>query len=416
MGVDATGSIGDAMKVSPAALRAIEAGEFEEFSRATEMVFGEQPDDEAIASWRQRLELDRTLAAFDRERIVATTAAHTYRVTVPGGDIPMAGVTAVSVRPTHRRRGLLRALMARQLADLRREGEAVAGLWASEASIYGRFGYGPATWQAIVELDRTWSAQADPVPIQGRTELVEPADAVDAFGAVYEAARARRPGMISWSRADWLALLGRDPQPHREGIRHAVLFEDRGAALYRVKINWDQTVADGLVSVELLVASDPEAEAGLWRYLSELDLVSKVEALMRPADEPLALRLADPRRLRTSVADALWIRLVRVGEALESRTYGADGALVLEIRDPVLRGNDGRLKLAVDGGHAKATRTKATPDLTVHVGHLGAAFLGGTPLARWAQAGLVDEHTVGALERLDRMCWSPVAPWCALEF
>ena len=95
------------------------------------------------------------LAAVDEGRIVGGAGAFSFRTTVPGGAVvPSAGVTVVGVLPTHRRRGILRSMMRLQLDDAHERGEALATLFASEETIYGRYGYGRATLALELKISR----------------------------------------------------------------------------------------------------------------------------------------------------------------------------------------------------------------------------------------------------------------------
>src|SRR6185503_18593563 len=96
----------------------------------------------------------RALAAYDGDEPVALTGAYRFDLSIPGGELPCAGVTWVGVIPTHRRRGILRDLMRRELEDVHSWGEPIAALWASEAAIYGRFGYGHAAPNGQAKSDR----------------------------------------------------------------------------------------------------------------------------------------------------------------------------------------------------------------------------------------------------------------------
>src|SRR5688572_19925894 len=130
----------------------IGAGEVEAVLAALAAAFLEDLDEEEAALEAKVVEPERTLVARDGGRIVASAAAIARELTVPGGCVPCAAVTLVGVAPSHRRRGLATGMMRRQLADIHAAGEAVAVLWASEAAIYGRFGYGVATRKLELEL------------------------------------------------------------------------------------------------------------------------------------------------------------------------------------------------------------------------------------------------------------------------
>src|SRR3712207_8818896 len=81
-------------------------------------VFGEEPIDSFVDQPPALAELDRTLGLWDGDRVVATSGVYSRTLTVPGAVVPCAGVSWVTVSPTHRRRGVLTAIMRRQLTEL----------------------------------------------------------------------------------------------------------------------------------------------------------------------------------------------------------------------------------------------------------------------------------------------------------
>src|SRR4051794_17913737 len=154
-------------------LRPVTEDEFPAFARSVEAAFGSQPTDDDLPDFRSLTELDRTLAAFEGDRIIGNAGAFSLEVTVPGGaSLPMAGVTVVGVRSTHRRKGVLTAMMRAQLEDVRERGEPMAGLYASESVIYGRFGYGIASSQVQVVIETDRAEYRAPLP-DGRLDIVD---------------------------------------------------------------------------------------------------------------------------------------------------------------------------------------------------------------------------------------------------
>ena len=260
----------------------------------------------------------RALVWEDDGRIVATASAYSRDMSVPGGTLPCAAVTAVTVVPSHRRRGLLTGLMRRQLDDLREGGEAVAVLKASEGGIYGRFGYGPATYEAVLRArraDRGLLAGSGPdhgPPLR----IAPPAEALDVMRPLHEAERARRPGMLDRSGPWWDDRL-LDLENERAGAtaRRAVL-ADGGYALYSIASRDDPRGPQGEVRVRELVAETPEARARLWSFLLDQDLTATLVWPSAPVDEPLTLMLANPRGADLAPRTALWVRLVDLPRAL----------------------------------------------------------------------------------------------------
>ncbi len=421
-------------------IRPISDGEFRAFYAVLGHAFhATYPLDPELEHDRLILETDRTLAAFDGAEIVGTASALTFRMTLPGGAATVAGVTAVSVLPSYRRRGILSSLMRRQLADVRDRGEAIATLFASEAPIYGRYGYGIAT----AELDLTIRRGEGNLPATAvrpdrdgpgrppmRLRIAEPPDAVAELAAVFDAVLPDRPGMLARDGRWWDYLLW-DPEHRRSGSSplRCVIAEDdagpRGYALFSGKPEWDDHgIPSAVLNVRELIAVDPPAYTAVWNDLLSRDLVGEVRARVRPADEPLLYLLADRRRARPLLVDGLWVRLVSVPEALSQRSYACAADVVIEVTDELFAENGGRWRLRAPGPAAgdpapepaTCERTSAPADLALPVQALGAAYLGGTKLGALAGAGLVTEIRPGALAALSAaMSWDP-APWCPTGF
>ncbi len=409
-------------------IRPISDGEFPAFWTVLEHAFNAaHPAELEMEHDRPIFEFDRTLAAFDGAEIVGTTAVLTMPMTVPGGVLTVAGVTAVAVLPSHRRRGIMSSLMRRQLADIRDRGEAVAALFASEAGIYGRYGYGIASAELDLRIRRGEGLIAAPAAASAlRLRTAEPAACVPELGRVYDSVRSGRPGMPARDQRWWDNVLW-DPEHRRSGFSQlrCVIAEDgagpRGYALFAAKPDWDEHgLPSGKLEVRELMAADPLASAVIWNDLLSRDLVSQVRARTRPADEPLLYLLADRRRARPQLLDGLWIRLISVPEALSRRRYTCPVDVVVEVEDDVFAENAGRWRLRAPGPADPAAvtceRTSAPADLACPVRALGAAYLGGTGLGALAGAGLVTEVRPGSLAALSAaMSWHP-APWCPTVF
>lgn len=380
----------------------------------------------AHANLLARLEFDRTLAALDGDTIIGTAGVFSFQMRVPGAMAAVAGVSLVAVLPSHRRQGILSALMGRQLADVNERDEAVAVLFCSESGIYGRYGYGRASWQAAYRLQRGEGALAPGAPADPglRLRIAEPRSARAELAKVYDLALAERPGLYARTEPWWDRLL---TDLHSDGgssrpIRCLLAKDDsgpRGYAVFTSAERWDEDAGlpEGVLEVSEAIAADPAATAALWG-----NLLSEFHARMRPVDDPLLYLLADPRRVRSLVSDGLWIRLVDVGSALTQRHYACPVDVVIEVADELCPQNAGRWRLAAEPGAAPAgfratcERTTAPADVMLPVRALGAAYLGGTRLRAMAKAGLITEATPGSLAALSTaMSWEP-APWCPMTF
>ena len=361
----------------------------------------------------------RSLAVFDGGAMVATAGVYSRELTVPGGPVPVAAVTFVGVRPTHRRRGLLNRMMRRQLADVHAAGrEAIAALWASEGRIYGRFGYAVASRAAELRVHADGARLRTDPPLPPATD---PGGDREPLAAVYEAVRPERPGLLDRT-APWWDLRLHDPERNRARppgagpLTVAVQPDEDGApagyALYAVRTAWRQGRPDGEVLVRELVARTPEAHAALWRHLLGLDLTSRMTWELAPPDEPLGLMLDDFSAVRAELGTGLWVRLVDVGRALAERAYAAPVDVVLEVHDDVCPWNSGRCRLAADAGGAVCEPTTAPADLALGVDALGSAHLGGITLSALAAAGRVEERRRGALGAAGRAFRGDAEPWC----
>lgn len=421
-------------------IRPVTAGEIEAFIRATPYGAGlPMWEPEPAASWagpgigpsfghpisqreldRYRSEvreLDRTQAAFADGKLVGTSGVLTLEVTIPGaGPVPMGGVTSVGVLATHRRRGLLRAMMRAMLDDCHARGEMLAGLGASEGSIYGRYGFGPATFQVRWELERVSArlsvAGGDP----GGLELVDAAAALAAWPVLHDRIRQTRVGQVSAYPGLWEGRAA-----NSGGAKRFVLHRDGagtvdGAAIYRLPWSPDPG-ASGTVQVEWLEAASATAYTSLWMFLADQDLTKRVIAGKRPIDEPLRWQLADTRTLRvTRMSDDLWVRLVDVPGALAARSYQLAGSLVLEVTDSFCAWNEGRWLLEGGLEGASCTRTQAEPQLSLDAAALGSLYLGGTAPGPLARAGLLRELAPGTVGRAAAMFAQPDAPFNSIGF
>jgi predicted acetyltransferase len=390
----------------------ITADEIADFRDAVGAAFHNDTSERHLERMRAILEPARTLVLRDGERIVAGTAIYTRRISVPGGEVPVAGITQVGVRPTHRRRGMLTALMRRQLADVHQAGdEAIAALWASESVIYGRFGYGLATLTTDLVV-ATRDARLRTAP-QADVELVLAPEAVDRMRPIHDAARAQRPGMIDRDGPWWDFRID-DPEEDRDGAQalRAVVVDD-GYALYAAKLKFDDTVAAGEANVREVVATTPEAYAAIWSFLLGLDLTRKIVYELAPADDPLQHMLTEARAATYKwVGDALWVRLVDLPRALRERAYAQPFEVVFEVTDEVCPWNAGRWALRWDGSTAACAPTALPAGIELSVAELGAIYLGGTTLETLARAGRVRELRSGVLAAASRAFRADVEPWC----
>jgi predicted acetyltransferase len=371
-------------------------------------------DAERFAQW---IELGRMHAAFEGDRPIGGTGAFSYRMSVPGGgSVPAAGISVVGVLPTHRRRGVLGALMREQLEDCRERGDLAAFLWASEGTIYGRYGYGLASRMGSISLAREHTGFAVPFQPRGTFRIVDFEESARTFPPLYEQVFAQRPGMNSRSKEWWeTRRLFDDPARRRGGPKTRVLLEldgqPAGYAIYWVKQDWAGGSSKGVVSILEVMTPTPEAARELWRWLLDFDWTSEFVADLLPLDHELFLLLAEPRRLRFAVNEGVWVRLIDVGRALSARSYD-DGEIVLEIEDAFLPENAGRWRVTPAG----AERTDDAADLRLDVTAVGSVYLGGFTFRELVRGSRAEELTEGAADRADALFDTNVEPWCAEIF
>jgi predicted acetyltransferase len=393
--------------------------DLDEFKQAVGSIghyFGGWPaDDESAQRFSANLPLERMHAAFDGDRIVGGAGAFPFELTVPGGTVRCGGVTVVGVLPTHRRRGVLTSMMRAQLEDIRERGEPIAALWASEEVIYRRYGYGMASLSGEMSLPSGYAGLREP-PDEGATVGLVPLDSSkDVLAAVYDRVRLRTPGMFDRTDTWWETRHLTDPPDRRQGggEKNALVLEldgePVGYALYRIHTKFESGAAAGHVDVIEAVADGPVATRELWRVLLDMDWKATLKAYLLPIDHPLLQQLRYPRRMQLRVGDGLWVRLVDLRAALAARSYGDDGAVVLEVEDAFLPENSGRWRVA--GGQVERTEEEA--DLALDVGELGAAYLGGFTFGELVRAGTVRELKEGGATTADAVfSMGTPKPWC----
>lgn len=404
-------------------IRTITDADAEMFRTRVSRGFGHDADhDEAsVQRFEEIFEYDRTLAVFDGDNLIGTGAGFSLGVTVPGGaELPMAGTTVITVQPTHRRRGVLRMVMERHLEDVAIRGEPLAGLWASESTIYGRFGYGPASFRQVAKLDARAIEMRDET-LKGTLHLLSRDEAEDVMRPVYEAARSSRAGFLTRSDAWWTHRLLADPESWRQGKSklRRVAFEEDGAvtgyATYRQKAKWDDFVAGGEVDVSEIIATTPDAHTALWSFLTNIDLFPNVEFWNMPLDDPLVWKVTDRRRMTLRTAEGLWIRVMDVPAALAGRRYDNDGVFTFDLHDPASSRTSGAYRLEVASGVGHCRPIDGQADLAFDADVLGTLYLGGADAMAMYAAGRITGDA-GAALTLHRVFRSDQPPWCPEVF
>jgi predicted acetyltransferase len=384
-------------------------------------------DPEASAAARRpSMDLERTIGPIEDDAIVGTFRTFPTKLTLPGSArIDASAVSAVSVRPTHRRRGILRQLIADDVRRSVERGDVASMLIAAEWPIYGRFGYGPATWQATWSL-RTREARLMVEPV-GSVEIIDRTTARELVPAIYDRCAANQPGEIGRGAARWDSELGIVEIPGRPAWKGAVIIhrsaagKPDGFARFHGEEHWTDMAPDHALLLDDLHGETLEAELDLWRHLAQMDLTATIRTEHpRRSMEPLKWVLSNPRAVRVSEpTDFLWLRVFDVPAFFSTRSYAHDGMIVVEVTDDVGRSSGpaaGRYRLEVRRGAGVCVRTDAAPDLTVDIRALSAAALGGTRLADATRIQPHEEHRPGALAEADALLLTPDPPWCSTWF
>jgi predicted acetyltransferase len=414
------------------AVRQLQEGEQRAFLKSVRTPFLEPPsgDPEQEAGderWAKNLEVDRAWVAEDgRGRFVGNCCIYSMDVSLPAGPgqpaplAKMAGVSAVGVHPTHRRRGLLRQMMAIMFEDARNRREPVAGLLASESLIYGRVGVGYPTPGHEYTIDRRHSAFLKPAP-EIDIELIDRDEAAKTLPAIFEEHRRTRAGEPNRDEGRWAHILADMTSERGGGSAAFNAVCDGGFVRYRAHDGEHKAK----IVIEELRGLTPDTEAALWRFVLDLDLVEAVAAKRRPVDEHVLWRLADPRQLAVSkVEDRLYVRILDVPAALTGRGYRRSGRLVLDVLPPAdtLDGQadaaPGRwvLEAGPDGADCRPAAAADDPDLRLAVTDLGSIYLGGFPASTLAAAGRIEEVRPGSLDVADALFATTPAPLTGTGF
>lgn len=407
--------------------RIVDASEQRAVLDLASIAFGEGPKapDERWDEYSAAVEADRTFAVDDGRRIVGTGGAYSFEVALPGGGtVPLCGVTWVAVLPTHRRRGILNAVMGSILDQALERGEAIAGLTASEGVIYRRYGFGVGARFKTLSLDTSRADELVDSKVPGSFRLVGWDEAMTVLPAVWERHWRRTASEVR--RTDgWWRSLRVDPEMDRDGASALYVVVHDGAdgqpdgfALYRHSEGGAMDGDYDQLHVDSIAAADDAVERAILRYLIDVDLIRKLTWHSAPIDLPLRRSLVDPRALKVSYErDFVWARALDVATCLATRGYvaGPDGAVieVIDVSHPEL---GGRFRLDAGADGAECTRTDAEPDVVMAQPELGSLLYGDATWATLHRSGMIDERTPGTITRLDTLFQVARAPYCATDF
>jgi predicted acetyltransferase len=390
---------------------------------STALMFGPTSDDDwprSEPSWQA----GDSLVAVDGDRFVAHVGGHRFHSVVPGGaTVPTSGVTRAGVLPTHTRRGLLAGMLRQLLTEARDRGQVVAALRASQAGIYGRFGFGIAGHGAGVEIDTNLARPMNAPSVEGSLRLLARDEILSVVPAAYERCIARRPGALvrpgwMWERYLHSAL------PESNDASHVVVHRsadgiDDGFCHY--DLSWLEEFGQepvGAAEVSDLWGATPDVEAALWGHVVGLDLVRRIRAEERPVDDTVRWMLANPRGYQVrEIYDEQWVRLLDVDAALRARTFADGPAVTIRVQDPWFPEQDGTWRISGEGAALLADATEsADADLAVGIAELSATYLGGTSWHDLWVTGRVDERRPGAVADAHRLFVHHPAPFCGSFF
>jgi predicted acetyltransferase len=388
------------------------------FARAVNRHFFESEEDDDVLPWVEAFATGyRAWWTRADDLVAGNLGVIETEVSLPGGaHVPVAAVTAVGVAQTMRRRGVMRGLMLACLDEAVEREEPLAGLFASEAVIYGRFGFGVTAPHVTYRIDRSRVRFRDPVDVR-LVVAATPEAARQAWPELHATMRGTRGASVAKHPGLWDLNVVRDLPGWRGGAsaRHLVEVPGRGYASYRVKDSFDGHLPNGSVRLLELVATDPEAETALWQHVLDVDLTTSVDVSYRPVDDALPYLVTDHHALRTSETAPLYLRILDVPRVLTTRTYAVRGTAVLEVIDP-LGHADGRWRLEVGPDGAACEPTAAEPDLVVPIESLPGIVHGGVRATTFLAARRLEERTPGAAAALDRLMAVDLAPWTTAEF
>jgi predicted acetyltransferase len=394
-------------------------GEWTELLGLLNLAFAAAWNDAQVEAERKVWEPERSMVATEGKELAGHTGAFSFQLTAPGAQVPVAGVTLVGVSPTHRRRGILRELMRKQLTELYEGGvEPVAALTASEPVIYGRFGYGLASDHQQITIKKTSRELRKVAGVEDvRIRFADPEESLARCTDLHNAQAVGRPGMFQHNERFQQYVISENVvlDPRGASPLRCVLAERDGELVGYAHYRTRRT-DKGSIDVSRVHSADVAAHAALWQFLLDPDLLSETTYEALPSDDPLLALLLDPRAAHATTLDGVWVRLADVGRALAARTYATDIDVVLGIEDDFLPWNAGNWHLTGGPEGATCEKTDRTPDLRLGVRELGAVYLGKPSLGLLGAAGLVEENTKGALATTSRAFVSDRAPWLDTGF
>ena len=399
-------------------IRQVQENEFLQWRIAVRGSLGDHTNPQSTAYMRaHRVEIDRLLVCMDGKTIAGSGGADSFDMTLPGGtQVPVGGVAYITTAPTHRRRGIQRNIMKRIHHDARNRGDIATILWASQSNLYPRYGYGNTMPVHNWHIDLRHTKYEHAPAWTGHYVKAERDEAIPLMTEAYERTRPNRTGMITRTAKRWQYEI----HPIDTKDEFFVIYKEGENALayarYTIEIDPEDEFK-GTLHVKEAVAATDSAHAALWRYLFDQELVDDLKARARPVDDPLIWMLAEPRRLRRSFTDAIWMKLLDIPAMLEQRTYPVEDTLIMQIIDAE---TDESHNFSVEFGNEGATSrpTSAEPELVMNESELAAIYAGAVECSMLANIGLIDvsARTPDAALRADAIFRTSPAGWNPYHF
>lgn len=381
--------------------------ELRSYAAAMRDGFFETPmTEEGLQTWHNHLLADRTRLRVVRDterpfgmaqQPVATFASWDGSVNAGHALAATNFITDVTVQASHRRRGLMNALMTTDLAEARARGDVFAVLTATDARLYGRFGFGVTATARRLEIESgpKFKLRTEPV---GHSVFADPANITALRQQIFETFHTHQFWSVGRANHYWTS--GFDWNAQRAiPQRGAVHFDEHGDPDATLIFSVEE---DGLKIVDL-IGTSTGAEIELLRLLAHGEAH---ETIIWPRchdpRHPLPWALEDSRVVRTTKEfDTVWVRVLDVVQGVEMRQFDSDGSVTLEIRD---RQDfcSGTYRITVDGGRARVERTTEAADVAIQVDAFSTLLSGLLGAVELSVAGVAFGSTEG-LERCSRL-------------
>jgi predicted acetyltransferase len=398
-------------------IRPAAAAEMEDFVRCVRTGFG------LPAEFKLDLDPAWTLCAFSQGHLATSYAAWPLTMYLEGATVPVAGITMVATLPVYRRRNFLRKVTEAHFRRLHEEGgPSISALFASMAAIYQRYGYAAVSTRNGYSVEPQHLRFTLPLPESGEFQEAGEADQRTMLDLYHRFASGktgylrRGEGMLVAPGHPMSVLHSMPPALPAIKLIYRQAGEPQGYLIYSQVRDPSINPMGQRISVMDLVWLTPSAYQAIWGLLSRMDLVSRIDWLRAPPDDPLPHLLLEPRKLNATSADGLLARIVDVERALPQRRYTGEAELTFSLLDSVCPWNQGPWKLSVSPHGNRIVRTTEEAQLKMPVSTLAMLFFGQITATQAAAMGRLDEGVPGSLAVWDVVMKTASRPFCADSF